>query len=826
MKMAGSAPPRRSLLAGDARRHRPQSERGTVLLVALCFVTVLGISLAAYIAVCSRTMQISNRTFQTGLSQQLAEAGLEEALRAFNKSSWSDWSNGVAADWTVSGTTATCNLTFPAGQFGQGVTGSVKIRVDNYNANQLGSTWSSFKTYRIGDQVGYNGIWYSCVQSHGPSQTPSGLANLAYWVPSHIPWTWRPNSNYTLYDVVNYNGTWYRCTSSHVSPASWSATNWTTIGAIRLYNAGNYHNVGDIVYNPDTTTWYRVTGAGTPGSFSATAMISWQYRSGTTYSFNDLVCYGSSYTWYRYINATAASGNLPTNTTYWENALTGGVHGWSSSSINYSLGDVVYHSGTSQWYRCILAHTSSGSITPSNASYWSNTPLLSMQWKSGPYYAANDLVSYNGVWYLCILAHTSSTSILPTNTSYWIGANTTNTSYVWNSGLAYSVGNYRCYGGVWYRCSAATTANNTTHNPNNTSYWSASWAQSAGVTTGAPVIYAEGTINIAGSGATKTQLRATIAPASLFPNAAAATTNLTISSGTGTVDSYNSTVETYSAGIAGSSAVLAAGSTLAINGTTAIKGYLAWPSPPAGISTGTTINGLTLSSDKSRVSRSPFIPQFDALPSPSLSSAFGSWNFPYGRLLATNPGGTVTIGTPGATTPSRYYYSSSLDIASSTSYEIGTLNINGPVILYIDGNLRIRTGGTIEIAATGSAEIHADGGIRIDETSNGFNNRTLDPKKLILISDVSGTTTQYYDDTTNAFYGAIYVPNTTATLGFEVDTGVNLYGALSAKNITFSSEATLHYDTSLRYAQIRGVDQPYAVTDWRVLDATNLATMP
>jgi hypothetical protein len=448
-----------------------------------------------------------------------------------------------------------------------------------------------------------------------------------------------------------------------------------------------------------------------------------------------------------------------------------------------------------------------------------------MQWRSGPYYAANDLVSYNGVWYLCISAHTSSSSILPTNTSYWIGANTTNTSYIWNPGLSYSVGNYRCYGGVWYRCSAATTANTATHNPNNTSYWTASWAQSSGVTTGAPVIYAEGAINIPGSGSTKTQLRATITTAPLFPNAAGATTNLTISSGTGTVDSYNSTVETYSSGSAGSSAVLAAGSTLAINGTTAIKGYLAWPSPPAGISTGTTLNGQPLSADKSRISRSPFIPQFDTRPTPSLSSAFGAWNFPYGRLLATNSVGTVTIGTPGATTPARYYFNASLDIASS-GYDMVYLSIIGPVILYIDGNLRIRTGGTIEIATTGSAEIHIDGSLRVDETSNGFINRTLDPKKLVLISDVSSTNTQYYDDTTNPFYGVIYVPNTTATLGFDIATGVAAYGAISAKNITFTSEATLHYDTSLRYSTTPGVDQPYAITDWRELDGTERITMP
>lgn len=804
-----------------------QSQKGTVLLVALCFVTVLGISLAGYLAVCSRTMQLSNRTFQTGLSQQLAEMGLEEGLRAFNKNNWADWSNGTAVDWTLDTTNkrATATITFPAGKFGQGATGSVKIRVDNYDANQLGSAWISPKTYRIGEQVGYNGVWYSCVRAHS-NQAPNRLATLAYWVPEPFPWKWRPNSSYRIQDVVNYDhdndgtGTWFRCTANHTSPTTWTGADWTPIGAIALYGTSYWsHSNGDIFYYPNGTTWYRWNADSPATTYVSTPEISWDYDSTRQYKFNDLVCYGSTYTWYRYINATAASGNLPTNTTYWENALTGGAHGWSSSSINYNLGDVVYYGSTSQWYRCILAHTSSGSLTPTNATYWSNTPLLSNVWNEQRQYSNQDTVFYQGVWYLS--QQNNNYGQNPATTSgYWIS--TAATANQWSTSTAYAVGSHRSYGGVWYRCISATT----NQSPNDSAYWTNAWTQSSGATTGATVIYAEGTINIAGSGSTKTQLRANIAPAPLFPNAAGATTNLTISSGTGTVDSYNSTEQPYSSGSAGSSAVLAAGSTLAINGTTAIKGYLAWPSPPAGISTGTTLNGQPLSTDKSRISRSPFIPTFDPLPRPSLSSAFGSWNFPYGLPLATNPTGTVTIGTPGAVTPSRYYFIGSLDIASS-GYDIATLNIIGPVILYTDGNLRIRTGGTLEIATTGSAEIHVDGSIRVDDASNGIINRTLDPKKLTLISDVSSTFSQFYRDTTNPFYGVIYVPNTTTALGFEIATGVVFHGAVTAKNITFSSEATLHYDTSLRTAVISGVDQPYAITEWRELtDPAEKITLP
>jgi hypothetical protein len=61
----------------------------------------------------------------------------------------------------------------------------------------------------------------------------------------------------------------------------------------------------------------------------------------------------------------------------------------------------------------------------------------------------------------------------------------------------------------------------------------------------------------------------------------------------------------------------------------------------------------------------------------------------------------------------------------------------------------------------------------------------------------------------------------------EIRTGVVIYGALSANEITFNSEANVHYDTSLRYATFTGVDQPYAISQWRELtNASELATMP
>lgn len=505
-----------------------------------------------------------------------------------------------------------------------------------------------------------------------------------------------------------------------------------------------------------------------------------------------------------------------------------------SSSLNYNLGDVVYHSATSDWYRCIRANSGQ---TPSGTSvYWANTPLFSTEWDSGRQYSQNDTVRYNGVWYLSLTGTNNTNRNPSTETSYWIGADTANTSYKWNNATSYSVGAYRCYGGVWYRCVAATTAN-ANHTPNNTTYWTAAWSNSWGITTGAPVVYAEATVNIPNSPVQKTQLRAPIAPAPLFPNAAGATGDLTITTGTGTVDSYDNSLGTgYAAQVGNTttnySAVLAAGGTLAITGTTTVKGYLTAPSLPANISTGTTVKGPSSPASPNlapdRLSRSPYVPQFETIPSGNLTTAWPT--VPLGLALGTPSGlgNTLNLGTAGATTPARYHVSGTLQLGSSET--LGTLHINGPVILHISGNLRFRGGSTIYINSAGSLEIHVAGQIITENTTNGFINRAPnstnpDPSNLILICHSTSTSSLIYSYAGN-YCGVIYAPGSTSSTGLNIGSGVNVQGALSASEITFSSEANLHYDASLRYATFGGVDQPYAVTEWRELLATEQATMP
>jgi len=183
---------------------------------------------------------------------------------------------------------------------------------------------------------------------------------------------------------------------------------------------------------------------------------------------------------------------------------------------------VVYRSGS--WYRCILAHNSGGSFSTTN---WSTSPRQTLNWVQNKTYATNSVVFHQGTWY----RNTSSTSNVPPASPWRTAA-----SYApWNSTSYYSSGSYVSYGNVWYKCIAGHSG----QSPNNSTYWQAQ---------GAPVIYAEGQAAIPNGDTIKTQLRAVVAKAPLFPNAAAAQT-LTFGTGA-TVDSYDAgttpTSTTYS----------------------------------------------------------------------------------------------------------------------------------------------------------------------------------------------------------------------------------------------------------------------------------------
>src|SRR5687768_8386169 len=87
------------------------SSRGSVLIVALIFATVIGISLTSYLSLANGSLGMASRSFYASSSVNLAETGLEMGLARFNKlanvtnpdDAWAGWTlNSTSYDATTS----------------------------------------------------------------------------------------------------------------------------------------------------------------------------------------------------------------------------------------------------------------------------------------------------------------------------------------------------------------------------------------------------------------------------------------------------------------------------------------------------------------------------------------------------------------------------------------------------------------------------------------------------------------------------------------------------------------------------------------------------
>lgn len=114
-----------------------RTQRASVTLVALCVSTAIGIALGSYVALCSRSMQLSARSAQREKANELVQTGLEEALWALNQDTWTSSGPDGSTAWTTAGANRTATLSYP--MTGQGMTGQVAITIANYAST--GPTW-------------------------------------------------------------------------------------------------------------------------------------------------------------------------------------------------------------------------------------------------------------------------------------------------------------------------------------------------------------------------------------------------------------------------------------------------------------------------------------------------------------------------------------------------------------------------------------------------------------------------------------------------------------------------------------------------------------
>ncbi len=119
--------------AGHRRATAFQSERGTVLIVALVLSAVIGVSLVSYLKVSTTSLKLAHRSFFAETANHLVEAGIEDALFCFNQ-----LGSGVPVDTAWDGTvwakTAnTAKRTLPSFALDQNASAVVKVYVNGYD---------------------------------------------------------------------------------------------------------------------------------------------------------------------------------------------------------------------------------------------------------------------------------------------------------------------------------------------------------------------------------------------------------------------------------------------------------------------------------------------------------------------------------------------------------------------------------------------------------------------------------------------------------------------------------------------------------------------
>lgn len=614
--------------------------------------------------------------------------------------------------------------------------------------------------------------------------------------------SWSTNNTYTTADMVYHRGVWFQC-----------------IAAV---------SAGGSAPHLDTTKW-----ASAPSVWNPAAT----YTSYSTTS-GDVVIYGTSA--YRCIRTHA--NQLPTNTNFWTSVT---AAAWSSST-SYAAGSLALANGTV--YRSISTHSNQ---TPPNSTYWAGAPViyaegsvtlpgsskvirtqLRAEYSPAPLFpnaaaattavtfsAASVVDSYDSniafpypvvaAWvaataakpyfvgdfalsgttlYRCIAQHTSNFPV--TNTTYWSPQ-----GGAWASSRVYYLGETVTYSSVTYRCiqqhtSAAANAPSAT-----STYWAQNWL----APTASTPYYVGDIVGYLGNFYRCIQQHTT----SQLPNA--------------TSSAYWAQPLGYSAAVAGGNT----GGTAVTLTSARVNGYVAAPSntaspyaPRTSLGTSAVVTGSAISTvtpttkvDTARVTRNVYIPQF-TISAPSTS----------GGTQLPDSNAVYTLGTSGATTPTVYYYNGNLNIADNRTY-----NIVGPVQIVISGYFYLGLNGgtaplpimTISGTPSDKAKLEMFIGGDIAIYKGGIRNDTLLPKNCVIFSTTTATAPDMR--TTTPFYGVVYVPNGS----FKVVGAQQLFGAYSAKNLTFSAAAMLHYDTTLRTTVFTGADTPYQITSWRELTAVS-----
>ncbi len=138
------------------------------------------------------------------------------------------------------------------------------------------------------------------------------------------------------------------------------------------------------------------------------------------------------------------------------------------------------------------------------------------------------------------------------------------------------------------------------------------------------------------------------------------------------------------------------------------------------------------------------------------------------------------------------------------------LKIDGPVSLYITGDVRLKNLAQLQIDNSNpdaSLTLFLGGQLIADNGGN-INNLTKDAKKLKVYGLDTCDKIEY--KTAGNFYGAVYAPEADAL----THNSVNIFGSIIAKKFTLNVGATLNYDCSLKETKIDDEGLHFVVKRW------------
>jgi hypothetical protein len=166
---------------------------------------------------------------------------------------------------------------------------------------------------------------------------------------------------------------------------------------------------------------------------------------------------------------------------------------------------------------------------------------------------------------------------------------------------------------------------------------------------------------------------------------------------------------------------------------------------------------------------------------------------------------SCTLGNPAATatTPPVVYNANGIVLNNAI------LNIVGPVVLVVSGNVIVAGSGQIQLSNQfSSLQIFLDGNMNISGQGIANLNPVPMAKRFSILStnNTNTHTIKFSPPPTVPFYGVIYLPFQV----IQVQSDAVIYGSIVGGSVLFTGNPTIHYDVALRSPDLTPGDAAFA----------------